>query len=220
MQEGVTVSEELPSNDVAPRDDATVLASDAEREQTVSRLNVAAKEGRMPLEEYSERVGLAYEARTRGELEKLVRDLPQPVPGAEPVTPSSYGQSTSAGRTQWHVSPIGGLRRVGRWAMGREIVSIALIGGVKLDLREAQFASPEVTITKISLIGGVRIAVPAGVRVEVSSFSLLGGRRIDVDERISPGAPVLYIRSFGLIGGVRVMRTLRRERRGPRGLME
>ncbi len=205
------MSDETRSDELATRKENGILASDAEREATVSRLNAAAKEGRLPLEEYSDRVGQAYSARTRGDLDQLVRDLPAST-GAEVAAPSTY-LSSDTGRTSWHVSPIGGLRRYGRWVMDRQIISICLIGGMRLDVREAQFAAPEVTLTKISLIGGVRIAVPPGIRVEVSSFSLIGGRRMDVDEQVSPGAPVLSIRSFGLIGGVRVMRTLRLRRR-------
>jgi len=210
------VSGESQASDLTPQGDAAILASDAEREQTVSRLSTACKEGRLSLEEYSDRAGQAYFARTRGDLELLVRDLPPPTTGAETTPASSVERSSSSGQTQWHISPIGGLRRYGRWRMERETISISLIGSMRLDLREAEFASPQVTLTKISLIGGVRLAVPPGIRVEVTNFSLIGGRRIDVDERVSPDAPVLYIRAFSVIGGVRVQRTLQRERRRDR----
>ncbi len=206
------MADESKADALAPRDENAVLASDAEREATVSRLSAAAKEGRLTLDEYSERIGEAYAARTRGELDELIADLPQPALGTAQVRyPSS-----PTGRKTWNVTPIGGMRREGHWRMERETISVTLIGGMKLDLREAEFTSPEVTLTKFSLVGGVRIAVPPGIRVEVSGFSLIGGRRVDVDDRVAPDAPVLRIRSFGLIGGVRVQRTLRRERRRDR----
>lgn len=209
------MSDESRSGEIAPQGDAAILASDEEREATVARLSVACKEGRLTLEEYSDRIGQAYAARTRGDLEPLVRDLPpQPAGDVAQTVPAS--PAPSAGQKEWHVTPIGGLRQYGHWRMERETVSISLVGGMRLDLREAELAAPEVTLTKVSLIGGVRIALPPGIRVEVSSFSLLGGRRIDVDEPTSPNAPVLHIRAFSLIGGVRVQRTLRRERRRDR----
>jgi Domain of unknown function (DUF1707) len=172
-------------------------ASDAEREAVVGRLNTAVGEGRLTLDEFSHRLQDAYGATTRGELEPLTADLPESAPA--PAT---------GGGTQWHVTPLGGLRRAGAWRVAPRTVAVTLIGGADLDLGEAQFAAPAVTLTKVSLIGGVRVTVPRGVQVEVSSFALIGGRRID-DAPAPAGAPLLRIRAFSLIGGVRVRRGTR-----------
>jgi hypothetical protein len=51
-------------------------ASDADRDQTVELLASAAAEGRLTLEEYSERSGSALSARTMGELAALTDDVP------------------------------------------------------------------------------------------------------------------------------------------------
>jgi hypothetical protein len=51
-------------------------ASDAEREQTVAALRAAAGEGRLTVDELDERTTLAYAAVTRGDLERLLHDLP------------------------------------------------------------------------------------------------------------------------------------------------
>jgi hypothetical protein len=171
-----------------------VRASDAEREATVTRLNSAVGEGRLTLDEFSTRLGSAYDATTRGELEPLVADLPAEQPHA----------AAPAGN-QWHVTPIGGMRRGGAWRVPPSTIAVTLIGGADLDLRGAELDAPVVSITKVSLIGGVDVKVPPGVRVEVSGFSLLGGRRID-DAPAPPGAPTLRIRAFSAIGGVRVRR--------------
>lgn len=53
-----------------------VLASDTERERAVERLREAVGEGRLTLEEFSERVGVAQLARTDRDLAALSRDLP------------------------------------------------------------------------------------------------------------------------------------------------
>jgi hypothetical protein len=55
-----------------------IRASDAERERIVSFLRDQAAEGRLSADELDERVGRAYTALTRGELSRLVRDLPDP----------------------------------------------------------------------------------------------------------------------------------------------
>lgn len=55
-----------------------VRASDADRDQTVEALAAASAEGRLSLEEYSQRSEAALLARTRGELTSLTADLPEP----------------------------------------------------------------------------------------------------------------------------------------------
>lgn len=52
-------------------------ASDAERDQVLDRLRRAHEEGRLNLEEFTERAGRALRARTAGALETLTEDLPR-----------------------------------------------------------------------------------------------------------------------------------------------
>ncbi len=53
-----------------------IRASDAEREQVADRLRRAAADGRLLATELEHRLGLALRARTLGELDALVADLP------------------------------------------------------------------------------------------------------------------------------------------------
>jgi hypothetical protein len=59
-------------------------ASDDDRQQAVDRLRAAVEDGRLKMEEFSERMGLAYQAVTYGDLAKLVADLPPASPQPEP----------------------------------------------------------------------------------------------------------------------------------------
>jgi hypothetical protein len=59
---------------------ANLRASDADRDQVVSRLHKAATEGRIVAEELEQRVAHALKAQTYGELETTVADLPGPRP--------------------------------------------------------------------------------------------------------------------------------------------
>lgn len=52
-------------------------ASDADREQATEQLRNAAAEGRLLAEELEHRLGAAFSARTYGELDAVVADLPQ-----------------------------------------------------------------------------------------------------------------------------------------------
>jgi hypothetical protein len=64
-------------------------ASDGDRQQVVDRLRAALEEGRLKMGEFNERMGLAYQAVTYGDLAKLHADLPpassQAQPRAAPV---------------------------------------------------------------------------------------------------------------------------------------
>jgi len=51
-------------------------ASDADREQVAERLRKAADEGRLFVDEFDERLGQALSARTYGELDAIIGDLP------------------------------------------------------------------------------------------------------------------------------------------------
>lgn len=187
----------------SPGDDAAaggIRASDAERDATVQRLSQATGDGRLTLEEFSQRMARASTARTRAELDRLVSDLPVE---ASPASTTVAVQSAPS----YHVRPIGGLRVNGPWRMDRHVVVLSLVGGARLDLSQAELAAKEVTLTKVSLVGGARLRVPPGVRVEVSGFSLIGGTRVEAGPQPGPGAPTVYVRAFSLVGGVRVRRS-------------
>lgn len=64
---------------------ATLRASDADRERIVERLRHAAGEGRLAAHELEQRVGSALVARTYGELEATVADLPRERAGRRPA---------------------------------------------------------------------------------------------------------------------------------------
>jgi hypothetical protein len=199
-------------------EDGGIRASDAERDATVERLRDAAGEGRLTLEEFSDRMEQATAARTRTDLDRLVTDLPAT------TGPAGGGGGTvvapgSSGAPSWHISPIGGLSVSGPWRMGRHVVVISLIGGADLDLSQAELAARDVTLTKVSIIGGVHARIPHGIRVDASGLSLLGGTAVEGAPDPGPGAPTIHIRAFSIIGGIRIRRgSSGRRSRGGRGL--
>ncbi|HVL83272.1 MAG TPA: DUF1707 domain-containing protein [Pseudonocardia sp.] len=52
-------------------------AADSDRERVVERLRRAVGEGRLTIDEFEERAAAAYAARTYGELDILIADLPR-----------------------------------------------------------------------------------------------------------------------------------------------
>ena len=75
----------------AVSDDPGLRASDADREAVVRRLQDAHAEGRITLEELSERLDRAAAARTMGDLEQLTRDIPRAA-GPVAAAPASAAQ--------------------------------------------------------------------------------------------------------------------------------
>jgi hypothetical protein len=65
--------------------DRPIRASDGERESVVDVLRDAYTEGRLTLDEFEERMSVAYASKTRPELRELTSDLPaEPDLGADP----------------------------------------------------------------------------------------------------------------------------------------
>lgn len=77
-----------------------IRASDAERERVATQLREHAAEGRLDVDELDERLQQAYDARTRGDLEKLTADLPAAPPPKPPpptVRDRGWGLAERAG---------------------------------------------------------------------------------------------------------------------------
>ena len=177
--------------------------SDADRETAVARLRVAGGEGRLTLEELAERVERADAARTRGDLEELMADLPVATASA-PV---------EAARRGWIVAVMGGAARKGRWRPPAHTNVLTLMGGAELDLREAELAE-DLVITAVTVMGGIGITVPEGVSVELGGFALMGANAGPNDKLPPlPGAPAIRVRAFSLMGGVGIERKKARRAR-------
>jgi hypothetical protein len=73
-------------------------ASDAERERAVAELREHALAGRLTVEELDERSERAYSARTRGELDALLADLPRAGVVVRRPTPRSQADPGGIGR--------------------------------------------------------------------------------------------------------------------------
>jgi hypothetical protein len=171
--------------------------SDADREATITQLRVAGGDGRLTLEELAERVELADGARTQSELDVLTADLP--VHGPARTRPVRKPQ-------EWIVAVMGGAERKGRWRPADHTRVVTVMGGAELDLREAELAD-EISITAITVMGGIGIVVPEGVSVELSGFALMGANSGPRDKVPPvPDAPVVRVKTFALMGGVGIER--------------
>jgi len=180
--------------------EVSLRASDRERDATVTRLRDACGEGRLSVDEFTERMDLAYRSRTTAELARLTSDLPEE-PASEPAPPSPARRAA----TRWTVAVMSGIERRGRWRVERRTAAVAVMGGATLDLRNAHIEGAEVEIVAVALMGGIEIIVPEDADVDVTGFALMGGKEVKVKEGPPvPGAPTIRVQAYPVMGGIEV----------------
>ena len=190
--------------------DDSIRVSDAERDATVRTLGDNAAVGRLTLDELEERASRALAAKTRGELAALTSDLPADAgqAGAGPTQPARVRKPV-----RWMVAIMGGSHRRGRFRAVGKINAVAIMGGDEIDLREAEIEGGELTLNLFALMGGSNVYVPDSIEVEVGGFSLMGGHEEVGSERPPrPGAPLIRIRTYSLMGGATIYRVPPRAR--------
>ena len=170
--------------------DSSLRASDAERDAAVESLRQHLVDGRLSLEEFTDRVGSALAARTHGQLAEVAADLP------------SSGAVVTAGPDRRAVGTtaaiFGHAVRRGRFRLRRRTRVVAAFADVDLDLRDASLEAPETTVAGLLLFGNVDVYVPEGVNVEVNGLTLFGHRRQWGRDGGSPDAPTIRIRVIGI----------------------
>jgi len=188
----------------APADPANVTnvcaepirLSDAEREQAVVMLREHLLAGRLTLEEFTDRVGAALQARFDRDLASVRQDLPAvPVPGGAGhrsvrLTAALFG----------HVARRGPLR-LRRWT-----VAASAFGDLDLDLRDATTDRGQVVIAVVAVLGNIDVYVPEGVNVQVSGLAAFGHRRDWGRGTDRPDAPTVHVQALGFAGTIDVWR--------------
>ncbi|GIH95182.1 DUF1707 domain-containing protein [Planobispora siamensis] len=168
------------SGDLVPeRRDLRV--SHEERDAVAEKLRVAAGDGRLTMEELDQRLEVALAARTYGELEAVLRDLPA-APGVATPTPVSkelVQLKTGSGQ----------IRRDGVWAVPRRMEVEIGSGHAILDFTQAVLTQPTMELSVAIGSGQLLLIVPPGVAADVDSVTVRSGS-IRQRARLEPGAPV------------------------------
>lgn len=184
-------------------------AADADRDRAAEVLREAVAQGRITFDELDERLSQVYAARTYADLEGVTRDLP----AAHAAMPAA----TSAGRypadrvggspgTKSAVAIMSSVKRRGPWVVPSSYVAFTIMGTVQLDLRQARFSQPEVTIQAYTVMGGVEIIVPDDIEVEVGGVGIMAAFDHSANGPGVPGAPRLKVTGLALMGSVDVRR--------------
>jgi hypothetical protein len=138
--------------------------SDAEREHVVGLLQKAIGQGLITLDEFTTRTDTALAAKTRGELNAVLVDLPGMV----------HQESTSPA----HRQPVelratmSVLKRAGRWSVPGSLVVRNRMGSTDLDFTEARIDHAEVHVELDVAGGSVELLLPDGASVDTDQVEV------------------------------------------------
>jgi hypothetical protein len=178
-------------------DDASLRASDADREQALAELREHVVAGRLTLEEFCERVDAALRARVAGELAHLRNDLPD----ALMKSPGSRRRPA-----RFSAALLGRVVRRGRFRLRRWSVAASVFGDLDFDLRDATVDEERAAVTVLAVFGNVDLYVPEGVNVDVGGLTVFGHRRDWGRDAGQPDAPSIHVRIYGFAGTIDVWR--------------
>ncbi|QNP70451.1 DUF1707 and DUF2154 domain-containing protein [Streptomyces roseirectus] len=178
-------------------------ASDADRDRVADILRDALAEGRLTAEEHAERVEGVLAAKTVGELEVFVKDLPvahTPRATTAPLRPADA--ALPADPDENIVAVFSSATRRGRWRAGRRIHAYAIFGSVEIDLSEALFEYQQVVVKTYAILGSVEVRVPENISLRGTGGGILGSFEVDTMDSGDPNAPVVYLDGWAVLGSV------------------
>lgn len=200
---------------VRPQD---LRVSDAEREHIVGILEKAIGQGMLGLDEFTTRTDTALAARTRGQLNIVLADLP----GLHHHDAAQQRRTHSGG---WNAPPTGEpqdyleltahystLKRSGRWVVPNRLLVRNKYGETSLDFTEAEVAGKVVSVELNCKWGPVTLTIPEHASVDTSGITELKWGSINNRTRSDRESSVpRYVVSGRVHGG---SLTIRHPRRG------
>ena len=173
------------------------LISDADRDRAVTALREHVAEGRLTLEEFSERASTALAARTDAELEQVAADLP-----ADAAAPTTRRRPT-----RLLFSLFGSTEHAGRIRARRRIFCVSGFGNIDLDLRQATLEGDIVTVYALGAFCAIDVYVPGAVEVDLHGFTLFGHRKENGAELPhQPETPLVRVIVIAAFAGIDVWR--------------
>ncbi|MCS7483639.1 DUF1707 domain-containing protein [Umezawaea endophytica] len=147
--------------------------SDAEREHVIGLLQKAIGQGLITLDEFSSRTDVALVAKTRGDLNAVLVDLPG-------MTHNAQAPKAVAPRDRVEIkNTMSTVSRKGRWVVPRELVVRNRMGSTDLDFSEADIPHAVVTIELDVTAGSVSILLPEGATANTEEIEMAAGSVTD-----------------------------------------
>ena len=183
---------------MAQRPTAAPGELDALRSRTLAELEHQHALQRIDAGELARRTERALEASSAHDLRPLVADLLESFEseadehGDAPATvPASADTEPDH---DWAFAIMSGSNRSGQWEPAEHVTALSIMGGIRLDFREALLL--EGVATKVSafcVMGGIEILVPPDVHVSVAGTGLMGGFEHVKHTAAEAGAPHIHI---------------------------
>jgi Domain of unknown function (DUF1707) len=188
-----------------PNDIAAIRAADADQEAIAERLRIAASEGRIELWELDDRLGRAYRAKTYGDLEILVADLP-----TQPPFTSYPGIGLEPETLVLRTTTLN-IKQAGRWIVPRRITAESTTGWITIDFTQASCAYREVTVEVVTRTGWIQLILPEGWAARVGPLSTYTGHISNrAAQTADPGAPTVTVTGHPLFGYIKIRQRHRR----------
>jgi hypothetical protein len=168
------------------------------RARAIAELEVLHAGREIDAPEYERKVALAKRARSTPELDAL------DVPESTPAVGSSAELAHPADERGSVVAILTGARRTGAWEPPGNLSVLNVLGGVRLDFREAELLEGVTEVVVTAILGGVEIIAPPGANVQSDGLALMGEFTHLAHRSPHPQSPLLRIRGFSLMGGVKV----------------
>jgi hypothetical protein len=185
---------------------------DRERREVDTRLQQAHGDGVLTLMEYDERSAQCWAARTRSELDILVRDLPDPPPDPTPGPSRSPAPVAPRPDPARHSVRHSGRRR---GVVGAVLAGVVLFGGAQVaraddgsavfGSRVVQLAPGQDRVDVGVLFGSVEVVVPDDARVGTSGTIVFGSTDCDA-ACDGTGTRAVTVGASGGFGSVEVLR--------------
>ncbi|MCO1658711.1 DUF1707 SHOCT-like domain-containing protein [Pseudonocardia humida] len=192
--------------------------SDDERRHVIALLERATGRGVIDLDEFTSRVDTALAARTRGELNAVLVDLPGLVhpdrPTGPPATRAAAPQRRAArapvpGGGELLSAQLGSVNRRGRWEVPGHLRIQVAMGTVELDFTETDVPAT-VEIDFDVTAGSVELRLPEHARVDRDGIS---ATLASIEEKLRGGdgsGPLFVLRGSVRAGSVEVKGPRRR----------
>jgi Domain of unknown function (DUF1707) len=181
------------------RDLAAQRAGDADRDAVAEMLRIAAGEGRIDLSELEERLGLVNAAKTYGELDLLVADLPQPPPSLTLSGPGTDPDTLVLSTTTANIS------QAGHWVVPKLITAESTTGWITIDFTRAYCRHQEVTVEVVTKTGWIQLILPEGWAARIGPLKTYSGhisnKALDTPD---PGAPTVIVTGDPVFGYIKV----------------
>lgn len=176
--------------------DDEIRVGTPERERAIALLNESFSAGYLQLDEFEERSGSVYVARTRGELRETLHDLPSydrlfPTAVVSPLDPGAAptGKPLKL-KADWDTT-----RRKGTWKVPAQIVATAELGTVDLDFTLARFLSDVVELGVQASVSTIKLRLGADQQVTYDDLAVGGWSKVKdkAGAPRRPGGPTIVL---------------------------